>query len=194
MPPLDSAASDRLRKLMGMTTSEHDGEALNALRMANAILAKAKLTWADMLGTVPRGRDVFTNTNPSKDSWTRSGFREYSREQAEEILRKAAGGNAKSRAYDDINDLAEELAKANRESAQEHQRRQERNEATEVSNARLKLETILGETGKPMSPAKRDYFEQIRGKHRESGYISSAHRAAIDRWYYQDGWDEPLKP
>jgi hypothetical protein len=38
-----------LIKLMMMTTSDHDGEALNALRIANAILAKANSNWDDLL-------------------------------------------------------------------------------------------------------------------------------------------------
>jgi hypothetical protein len=37
-------------KLMMMTTSTHDNEALNALRMANAMLASANLNWEEYLG------------------------------------------------------------------------------------------------------------------------------------------------
>lgn len=40
----------RLVMLMGMTTSEHDGEALNALRMANRMLRAANKSWSDLLG------------------------------------------------------------------------------------------------------------------------------------------------
>lgn len=39
----------QLRKLMGMTGSDADGEALNALRMANRLLKKSDLSWADIL-------------------------------------------------------------------------------------------------------------------------------------------------
>ncbi len=39
----------QLRKLMGMTGSDSDGEALNALRMANRLLKKSDLSWADVL-------------------------------------------------------------------------------------------------------------------------------------------------
>jgi len=39
----------QLRKLMGMTGSDADGEALNALRMANRLLKKSDLTWSDVL-------------------------------------------------------------------------------------------------------------------------------------------------
>lgn len=40
---------NQLRKLMGMTGSDADGEALNALRMANRLLKKSDLTWTDVL-------------------------------------------------------------------------------------------------------------------------------------------------
>lgn len=48
---------DRLIKLMMMTTSNHDGEALTAMRMANADLSAAKLNWEEVLrghGTRPQ--------------------------------------------------------------------------------------------------------------------------------------------
>lgn len=41
-----------LIKLMLMTTSPHDGEALNAIRKANAILAEANVNWAEFLAAV----------------------------------------------------------------------------------------------------------------------------------------------
>ena len=44
--PLDTA---RLAALMGMTDSAHDGEALNAVRMANRLLRQSGHTWADVL-------------------------------------------------------------------------------------------------------------------------------------------------
>lgn len=42
---------DRVRfvKLMEMTASDNDGEALNALRMANKMMAAEKLRWGDVL-------------------------------------------------------------------------------------------------------------------------------------------------
>jgi hypothetical protein len=40
---------ERLVKLMSLTTSDFDGEALSALRKANEALAAAKLTWSDVL-------------------------------------------------------------------------------------------------------------------------------------------------
>lgn len=43
---------NRLKKLMGLTFSENDPEALSALRAANAILAKDALTWDRVLDRV----------------------------------------------------------------------------------------------------------------------------------------------
>lgn len=39
----------RLIKILGMTGSEHDGEALAAIRRASAILREAKVTWGELL-------------------------------------------------------------------------------------------------------------------------------------------------
>ena len=39
----------RFLKIMGMTTSAADGEALNAMRLANQMLADAKMSWEDLL-------------------------------------------------------------------------------------------------------------------------------------------------
>jgi len=39
----------RLVQIMGMTGSNGDGEALNAIRMANAMLKSANLSWSDVL-------------------------------------------------------------------------------------------------------------------------------------------------
>lgn len=36
-------------KLMNLTQSSYDGEALNAIRMANAVLARTNQTWDDLL-------------------------------------------------------------------------------------------------------------------------------------------------
>ncbi|UEM08225.1 hypothetical protein JL101_036400 (plasmid) [Skermanella rosea] len=47
--PLDRALADRLAKLLGMTGSDYDGEALAAARKANALLKTAGLTWADVI-------------------------------------------------------------------------------------------------------------------------------------------------
>jgi len=50
MPPADRL---RLVRLLGMTGSKHDGEALNAMRMANKMLGENKTTWAEVLDMPP---------------------------------------------------------------------------------------------------------------------------------------------
>lgn len=46
---LPKDATERLSRLLGMTGSAHDGEALNAIRMANALLRKHRTSWAEIL-------------------------------------------------------------------------------------------------------------------------------------------------
>ena len=45
---MDTQDFAKLMKVMGMTTSAHDGEALSAIRAANKILVAHKLTWQDV--------------------------------------------------------------------------------------------------------------------------------------------------
>lgn len=42
---------ERLAKLLSMTSSDHDAEALAAIRKANALLRLSRKSWADVLGT-----------------------------------------------------------------------------------------------------------------------------------------------
>ena len=42
---------DRLAKLLSMTSSDHDAEALAAIRKANDLLRSNRKTWFDVLGT-----------------------------------------------------------------------------------------------------------------------------------------------
>lgn len=53
---------ERLTKLLAMTTSDNDGEALNALRMANKLLAAEQLTWEEVLGQ-PQHRGITVTVN-----------------------------------------------------------------------------------------------------------------------------------
>src|SRR5471032_3150764 len=50
-----SAKLDRRRlvKVLGMLGSRHDGEALSAARLAQAMLVQSKMTWAELLGVKP---------------------------------------------------------------------------------------------------------------------------------------------
>ena len=51
-------------KLMMLTTSPHDAEALVALRKANRILSEAKVNWAELLGAARQADDF--RVPPSK--------------------------------------------------------------------------------------------------------------------------------
>lgn len=54
---------DKLTKLLAMTTSDNDGEALNAMRMANKIVKGAGLTWEQVLTEPPRRVTVTVSRN-----------------------------------------------------------------------------------------------------------------------------------
>ena len=49
---------EKLGKLLAMTTSTHDAEALAAIRLACAMVARAGMTWDDVLVQVPPGLRV----------------------------------------------------------------------------------------------------------------------------------------
>jgi len=51
--PLDATAAARLVKLLGMTGSDYDGEALAAIRKANDLLKAAGMTWGDIIAVEP---------------------------------------------------------------------------------------------------------------------------------------------
>jgi hypothetical protein len=55
---------EKLTKLMMMTTSNQDGEALNALRMANKILLQEKKNWADVLQKTPPDKRHYPTYQP----------------------------------------------------------------------------------------------------------------------------------
>lgn len=52
----------RLTKLLAMTTSENDGEALNAMRMANKLLTAEKASWEEVLAAQPNPHFTVTVT------------------------------------------------------------------------------------------------------------------------------------
>lgn len=51
-PLMSTADFARLRKFLALTASEADGEALTAVRMANAVLARTKVHWFDLMDAV----------------------------------------------------------------------------------------------------------------------------------------------
>jgi hypothetical protein len=79
----------RLRKLMQMTTSENDGEALNAVRAANKIIAGANVDWNRFFDRTVRidievtpenkGRHDATHTASDENNDIASAFRSIDR-------------------------------------------------------------------------------------------------------------------
>jgi len=59
---------DKLAKLLAMTTSDNDGEALNAVRMANKMVRDAGITWQDVLRE-PGVREMHVTISPGQ-SWS----------------------------------------------------------------------------------------------------------------------------
>ena len=58
---------DRFAKLMALTTSDRDGEALTAIRKANAILKAAGLTWPELLTALSPAPDQGSSVEPFDD-------------------------------------------------------------------------------------------------------------------------------
>lgn len=68
--PLDK---DKFAKIMGLTTSDIDGEALAALRMANKMLSGENLTWGEILAETPREMRISIHREPPykfEEGWT----------------------------------------------------------------------------------------------------------------------------
>lgn len=73
-------------KLLGMTGSDHSGEVLNAIRMANAHLVKNNMTWAQFCGAAPMSSRPATPHKPSFDEMFGD------REQMFDVVLKASRG------------------------------------------------------------------------------------------------------
>src|SRR6266705_2731853 len=63
---MDAKAKTILIKMLGMTGSKHDGEALVAIRKANAILIENNLSWEDLLTSSSQPSRSSYATPPSK--------------------------------------------------------------------------------------------------------------------------------
>ena len=93
---------EKLIKILGMTGSAHDGEALAALRMAQKLMAANGKTWKDLIGA-PRaqqpGWDPFAHAS---ENAARAAAREAERARAREEMRRAAEElNKRSKPPDD---------------------------------------------------------------------------------------------
>src|SRR6266702_3692512 len=63
---MDPKTKTTLIKMLGMTGSKHDGEALVAIRKANAILIENNLSWEDLLTSSSQSSRSSYATPPSK--------------------------------------------------------------------------------------------------------------------------------
>ena len=81
---------EKFIKLMKMTTSSSEGEALNAIRMANALLLEANLDWADFL----RGKAKIIEGSASAQT-TYSG-KKYTNSNEIESMLEAVLNNVRS--------------------------------------------------------------------------------------------------
>lgn len=81
---LSPALAEKLSKLLGMTDSSHDGEALNAVRLANRVLVenKLKLTWQEALQPGLPSPDDSERQRRTWDHDTRAWPREMSWQEA----------------------------------------------------------------------------------------------------------------
>lgn len=85
---MDAKIKDRLIKCLMLTTSEADGEALNAIRMANTMLKKLNLSWEQLLAS--GGHRVDPDVQRRSDSAARAW---------EEMRRQAEAQARQQRAY-----------------------------------------------------------------------------------------------
>jgi hypothetical protein len=105
MTKLTPKQAEKLRRLMMLTSSDKDGEALAALRMAQKVLVEAKVNWAEVLSGV--GGPVFT-VKPQQWTW------------GDDL--KTAQATAEMRAR---REQAERVAAAAKEAAEREARRRE---------------------------------------------------------------------
>jgi hypothetical protein len=70
--PLDR---QKLVKLLAMTTSDKDPEALAAIRLANAMLDREKMTWGDVLKEAGTTLNIVLTRYKADDSWDKNPLR-----------------------------------------------------------------------------------------------------------------------
>ena len=74
-------------KLMMMTTSPHDGEALTAIRKANAILASANVNWEEFLKALTSSSPQSSSSKVADDEFEDVGRRSGKHDDEKEINR-----------------------------------------------------------------------------------------------------------
>lgn len=84
---MDPPARKRLIQILGMLGSAHDGEVLNAARLAQRALGAANTTWAELLDDTPR------HTEADLQRVFDEGFRQGADFAKKDAARRYSGGN-----------------------------------------------------------------------------------------------------
>lgn len=65
--------NDKIIKLLNLTTSDNDNEALSAIRTCNAMLKKANLRWEKLIGVVVKSETPPKQEPPKRPRYESSG-------------------------------------------------------------------------------------------------------------------------
>ncbi len=116
---------DRLIKLLNLTSSDNDNEAISALRKANAMLKEGNLTWGDLIGVQkaivpegPVGRPYYSSSMASAYEEALKQFRDsamYARQAQEDAIYRAQAQS--QRPY-----TPEEMAQAGQSQSNQYQK------------------------------------------------------------------------
>lgn len=90
-----------LVKLMMMTTSPNDGEALTAIRKANALLASANVNWAEFLSAV----ETTKSAHKQEDQEFRKPPSQRRRERGPDDNAFSDVGRGSNKKYDDASEI-----------------------------------------------------------------------------------------
>lgn len=122
---LEQAEREKLIKLLGMTTSSHDNEALVAIRKANTLLQYHQLAWKDVIGSSAAKPVIqpnnFTGFNqPTNPQWRRPA----DHDDAEELVWTAKRQEIINRAWHRLTKLEKDFINnlRNRHTLSEKQR------------------------------------------------------------------------
>ncbi len=80
---------EKFIKIMKLTQSDQDGEALNALRMANTILVEANVSWEELLRA-----KVAVTSSVAAQAVPQTGKHYTNKEEIEEMLKGVLSGMA----------------------------------------------------------------------------------------------------
>lgn len=153
----------RLTKLLALTASDSDGEALNAIRAANALLKKHNLSWCQVI-TITVPNVVIDRTGEAQRRRGASAFDD----EFMEILRQAKR-QQQSQAQSNLREKA----------AREAAARQAQANGTTLYDLMLRM-CIEHYRGQPQQLA---ILENIRGFFHKNGYLTQGQRELLERFW-----------